>query len=95
MEIKNKKTGYVFEISQKEGKRLLIENSEEFEALNKADMPKIKKPKTIKEKVLGISCIKSLTKDQIIQELQELSVDFDKKAKKSELAELLKTAGGY
>lgn len=95
MEIKNKKTGYVFEISDKEGKKLILENQEKFEPVDKKDMPKVRKAKTIREKVTGINCLNALTKNQIIQELNELSIKFDSSLKKSELVELLKKAGGY
>ena len=94
MKIKNKDTGYIFDISEKEGKTLILENSEKFEPLDKKYLPKKKIPKTIKEKVMGIDCLSALTKEQIIQELNELSVAFDPKSKKSELVELLKKAGG-
>ena len=95
MEIKNKKTGYIFEINEKEGKKLLFENQEEFEPIDKKYLPKVKKAKTIKEKVMGNECLKALSKEQIIQELKELSISFNQKAKKSELIELLRKEGGY
>lgn len=95
MKIKNKKTGYIFEINDKEGKKLIDENSEEFEPLDKKYQPVKVKAKTIKEKVMGTSCLKALTKEQIIQELRELSVEFNSKSPKAQLVELLKTAGGY
>ncbi len=95
MEIKNKKTGYIFEISETEGKKLISDNQEEFEPVDKKYLPKIKKAKTVKEKVMGTDCLKALTKEQIMQELKELSVKFDPKSKKSELVELLKKSGGY
>lgn len=95
MEIKNKKTGYIFEINEKEGKKLLFENREEFEPIDKKYLPKIQKAKTIKEKVMASDCLKALSKEQIIQELKELSINFNPKSKKSELVELLKKAGGY
>ena len=95
MEIKNKKTCYIFEINEKEGKKLLLENQEEFEPIDKKYLSKVKKAKTVKEKVMGEDCLKALTKEQIIQELKELSIDFNPKSKKSELVELLKKAGGY
>lgn len=94
MEIKNKKTGYVFEINDDEGKRLIFENSEEFEPLNKKFLPKKSKPKTIKEKIIIDNPLNVLRKEQIIQELHHLSVPYNPKAKKSELIEILKKAGG-
>ena len=94
MKKKNKKTGYVFDISDTEGKRLITENSEEFEPLDKRLMPKTKKPKTVKEKVIEESCLKALRKDQIIQELRHLSVKYNPKARKDDLIELLKKTGG-
>ena len=94
MEIRNKKTGYIFEINEEEGKKLVNNNREEFEPLDKKYMPKEKQPKTVREKVLGISCISALTKEQIIQELKELNIKFDKNAKKSELVKLLSEKGG-
>ena len=87
MKIKNKKTGYIFEISDKEGENLVADNSEEFEPLDKRFIPAKKKPKTVKEKVMGEECLNLLRKDQIIQELKELSVEFNPKA--------LKKEGGY
>ena len=86
MEIRNKKTGYIFEISDIEGEKLIFNNDEEFEPVDKKLAPKIKKPKTIKEKVIvkksDDACLKALTKAQIIQELRELSISFDSKANK-------------
>ena len=35
MQIKNKKTGYIFEINDIEGKKLIADNFEEFEPLDK------------------------------------------------------------
>ena len=95
MEIKNKKTGYIFEIKDSEGKKLILNSDDEFEPVDKKYLPKRKKAKTVKEKVMGTDCIKALKKEQIIQELTEFGVNFDTKAKKSELVELLKKAGGY
>ena len=69
MEIKNKKTGYVFEIKESEGKKLIFENEEEFEPVDKKYLPEKKKAKTVKEKIMGTDCIKALKKEQIIQEL--------------------------
>ena len=46
MKIKNIKTGYVFEISDIEGKKLITENQEEFEPLDKKLLPQKPKPKT-------------------------------------------------
>ena len=94
MKIKNKKTGYVFEISDVEGKKLIIENSEEFEPLDKKLLPKKLKAKTIKEKVVVDNPLNVLKKEQIIQELEILKVPFNPKAKKKELIEILKKAGG-
>ena len=94
MKIKNKKTGYVFEISEVEGKKLIIENSEEFEPLDKKLLPKKLKAKTIKEKVVVDNPLNVLKKEQIIQELEILKVPFNPKAKKKELIEILKKAGG-
>ena len=99
MEIKNKKTGYVFEISDIEGKKLITDNDEEFEPIDKKFLSKQKKPKTVREKVMGVklddSCLKALTKEQIIQELKELCVTFNPKARKKELIEILKKQGGF
>lgn len=95
MEIKNKKTGYIFEINEKEGIKLIINNQEEFEPLDKKFLHKKTRAKTIKDKVMGTNCLKALNKKQIIQELKELSIDFDIKAKKEELIEILKEVGGY
>ena len=98
MEIKNKKTGYIFEISDKEGVKLVCENPDEFEPFKPEDkklLPPKTKPKTIREKVMEQSCLNSLSKKQIIQELQELSVSFNPKTKKAELIELLKKTGGF
>ena len=94
MKIKNKKTGYVFEISDIEGKRLITDNSEEFEPLDKRLLPKKSKPKTIKEKVVAIEPLNVLKKEQIIQELEILKIPFNPKSKKKELIEILKSAGG-
>lgn len=94
MEIKNKKTGYIFEISDNEGKKLITEKEEDFEPLNKKIMPKQKKPKNIKEKVIVNNPLEALKKEQIIQELQHLCVAFNPKANKKELIEILKKAGG-
>ena len=94
MEIKNKKTGYVFEINDTEGKKLICEHSEEFEPLDKRLLPKRTKPKTIKEKVVIDNPLNVLKKEQIIQELEILKVPFNPKAKKKELIEILKKAGG-
>ena len=44
---------------------------------------------------MGTNCLSALTKEQIVQELNELAVKFNQKSKKSELVELLKKAGGY
>lgn len=98
MKIKNKKTGYIFEISDKEGEKLLVENEEEFEPLDKKYVVKTKKPKTVREKVVVSSrvygCLNALKKEQIIQELNELDVKYNPKMKKKELIEILKKAGG-
>ena len=94
MKIKNKKTGYIFEISDIEGKRLITDNSEEFEPLDKKRLPKKPKPKTIKEKVVTIEPLNVLKKEQIIQELEILKIPFNPKSKKKELIEILKSAGG-
>lgn len=98
MKIKNKKTGYIFEISDKEGEKLLVENEEEFESLDKKYVVKTKKPKTVREKVVVSSkvydCLNALKKEQIIQELNELDVKYNPKMKKKELIEILKKAGG-
>lgn len=95
MKIKNKNTGYIFDISEKEGKALISDDPERFEPLDKRQMPRKKILKTIKEKVMGVECLKALSKEQIIQELNELSVKFNSKSKKSELIELLKKEGGF
>ena len=95
MQIKNKKTGYIFEINDIEGKKLIADNFEEFEPLDKRFLPKQKKAKSIREKVMADSCLNALTKVQIIQELQELSAEFSPKSSKKELVEILKKCGGY
>ena len=94
MEIKNKKTGYIFEISDAEGKKLINEHSEEFEPLDKRLLPKKPRAKTIKEKVVVDNPLNVLRKEQIIQELEILHVSFNPKSKKKELIEILKKAGG-
>ena len=94
MEIKNKKTGYIFEISDIEGKKLIIDHSEEFEPIDKRFLPKKSTPKTIKEKVVIDNPLNVLKKEQIIQELEILKVSFNPKAKKKELITLLEKAGG-
>ena len=95
MKIKNKRTGFVFDIGEKEGKLLIEDDYETFEPVDKRLLPKTKKPKTVKEKVMGTECLKALKKTQIIQELNELSVTFNPKSTKTELVEILKKAGGF
>ena len=94
MKIKNKKTGYIFEISDSEGKKLISQDAEEFEPIDKRFLPKKPKPKTIKEKVVVDNPLNVLKKEQILQELEILHVQFNPKAKKKELIEILKKAGG-